>query len=175
MTRPTLFPEPTGTAEISPDGVYRYSLTRTWSPSKQRICWVMLNPSKADATFNDATIRRVINFSRAWGYGSAIVVNLYALRATDPRELARHPEPIGGGNDSAIHHAVRRAATRVLVAWGAAALPEGIVQRIRDVTAIIRGAEGQPHCLGVNTDGSPRHPVRLPGALRPVPWPLQRR
>lgn len=160
------------TADISDDKLYRYELTRTWNKHKKRVCWVMLNPSTAGAFVNDATIRRVINFSRAWGYGGCVVVNLYALRATKPRELSRYPDPIGPKNDRAIEKALARCVPRVIVAWGAQRRPEGIFRRAGRVLTIIKHAGARTYCLGANGDGTPRHPVRLPGKLTPVPWPV---
>lgn len=66
---------------------YRYMLTREWDEHGDKICWVMLNPSTADETLDDPTIRRVRSFSQREGYGSLVVVNLYAMRATDPKGL----------------------------------------------------------------------------------------
>ena len=105
------------TAEISRDGVYRYRLTRRWETDDRAsmLRWIMLNPSTADASLDDPTIRRCMGFARAWGYGGIVVHNLYALRATDPRQLRDHPDPVGPVNDSYI------AGWRVptICAWGA--------------------------------------------------------
>jgi len=81
-------------AVLSDCGTYRYSLTRRWSPGPL-LGWVMLNPSRADALVDDPTIRRCVGFARRWGFAGIVVRNLYALRATDPRELSRHPAPVG--------------------------------------------------------------------------------
>jgi hypothetical protein len=64
--------------------VYRYELRRVWDAQLGLACWVMLNPSTADANEDDPTIRRCVNFARTWGYGGIVVRNLFALRATDP-------------------------------------------------------------------------------------------
>lgn len=76
-------------AKLSADGLYRYRLGRTWCPSERGVVWVMLNPSTADAHFDDPTIRRCVGFARSWGMGWITVVNLYAFRATYPQELER--------------------------------------------------------------------------------------
>jgi Protein of unknown function (DUF1643) len=52
---------------------------------------------------------RCVRLSRAWGYGGIVVVNLYALRATDPEHLRRHPDPVGDYNDDHIDAAARDA------------------------------------------------------------------
>ncbi|MDB5297796.1 MAG: hypothetical protein JWO31_3779 [Phycisphaerales bacterium] len=72
-------------AVLSPCERYRYVLHRWWDESKPAVCWLMLNPSTADAATDDPTIRKCCGFARAWGAGGIAVVNLFALRATDPR------------------------------------------------------------------------------------------
>ena len=78
----------------------------------------MLNPSTADAERDDPTIRRCIGFSRAWGFGGAEMVNLFALRSTDPGRLREAADPVGPGNVAHIADAAR-GATQVIAAWGA--------------------------------------------------------
>jgi hypothetical protein len=76
-------------AVLSPDGVYRYRLDRVWGAGP-RVLFVMLNPSTADATQDDPTLRRCLGFARDWGYGSLTVANLYAYRARGP-QAGRRP------------------------------------------------------------------------------------
>lgn len=74
-------------AVISKCGKYRFQLWRIWDESKPLILWIMHNPSTADAIKDDPTIRRIISFSKSWGYGGIYVGNLFPYRATDPKEL----------------------------------------------------------------------------------------
>lgn len=67
-----------GSAVLSPDGVYRYELRRSWNP-RPACGWIMLNPSRADATDDDPTVRRCLGFASAWGYGSLLIHNLYVF------------------------------------------------------------------------------------------------
>ncbi len=94
-------------AFLSECGVYRYELTRTWGDG-DRLLWIMLNPSTADADLDDPTIRRVIGFSRGFGYSGAIVANLFALRSTDPKALRTHPDPVGPANNAMLAQLARR-------------------------------------------------------------------
>jgi hypothetical protein len=73
---------------------YRYLLTRRWAPGPV-MTWVMLNPSRADETADDPTIRRCVRFARSAGCTAITVANLYAWRTSNPRELRRIPDAIG--------------------------------------------------------------------------------
>lgn len=155
----------TGTARLSDDGVYRYELTRSWAAGTlqaaldQRCLWVMLNPSTAAADVDDATIRKCIEFSRRWGYGGLVVVNLYALRATDPSELAGHPAPVGPANDAVITRWLASADVgRVVEAWGAHPMAR---DRAKVVHTVIRRYRRDVWCLGTTSGGAPRHPGRI--------------
>src|SRR5262245_45087455 len=105
-------------AVISDCGRYRYLLRRTWHHLWPRALFIMLNPSTADAEIDDPTIRSCIRLSKAEQYGSIEVVNLFALRATDPAALEGADDPIGPGNDDAIGRAIGRC-DLAICAWGA--------------------------------------------------------
>ena len=162
------------TAVLSPCGTYRYRLTREWAERDLlsaegggSVTFVMLNPSTADATLDDPTIRRCVGFAQALGCGSMIVVNLYALRSTDPKALWSHPDPVGPDNDKVLASTLWDAAylgEPVIAAWGANARPD----RVAAFMAL-------PHAdrvtaLGVTKAGAPRHPLYLPRTARPVQW-----
>ena len=74
-------------AKFSLDRKYRYRLTRRVGLADNAVTLVMLNPSTADETQNDPTIRRCIDFANRWGFGWLHVVNLSPLRSPDPKEL----------------------------------------------------------------------------------------
>lgn len=164
---PDLFPDRKPVAScavISQCGVYRYRLDRVWDASIPPLCWIMLNPSTADAEADDPTIRKVAYFTRAFGFGGLRVVNLYALRATDPRELWQAAEPVGPDNDQHIIDAV--AGEMTVLAWGANAKPD----RVRKVCELIQSNALGIDCLGVTKGGMPRHPLYLPNAATREPW-----
>jgi len=157
-------------AVIDPTGIYRYSLTRTWSGVKSACVFVMLNPSKADATIDDPTIRRCCSFAEAHGYGGIEVVNLYAYRATSPKELRAEGWPIGPENDDFLLDAFRRAMLRgssIVCAWGAEAAR---TPRAGQVLHMIRGVGPQPYCLGTTAEGYPRHPLYVRGDAKFRPF-----
>lgn len=47
--------------------------------------FIGLNPSTADETQDDPTVRRCIRYAQSWGYGALYMTNIFAFRATDPR------------------------------------------------------------------------------------------
>jgi len=154
-------------AIISPCGLYRYTLHRKLSDNAKAALFIMLNPSTADAQLDDPTIRRCMGFVLRENCGSLTVVNLYAFRATNPKDLLTCPDPIGPDNDRHIQEQLehtREVGGIVVAAWGAFPMA---VERARAVTSQF----GPFQCLGVTKAGSPSHPLYLNGAaaLRPYP------
>ena len=150
------------------EGAYRYTLRRDWSLPElaftdacatERACvFVMLNPSTADASHDDPTVRRCIGFARGWGCTSLTVLNLFALRATDPAALRRHPDPCGPRNDWYICDAISRESTPLIVlAWGAHPMAR---RRTATVLPLLDGHAC--FVLGRTRDGWPRHPLYVP-------------
>lgn len=146
-------------AIISRDGKYRYVLKRgdTTIPQKT-LCWVMLNPSTADASLDDPTIRRCTRFTESFGYTGFGVVNLFALRATDPAYLLRHVNPVGPENDAYIE-AVSMISGAVVLAWGAHKAVQP--QRVQRVLDILYEHHIVAYCLGKTASGAPKHPLYL--------------
>lgn len=150
------------TARLSIDDRYRWTLHRRWG-DRSTVVFIMLNPSTADATQDDPTIRRCIGFARRWGMGGLTVVNLYAYRATKPADLWLADDPVGSANDRSITAEVARAEL-VVAAWGANAKPD----RIAEVLAL--PGMDKLTALDVTKDGQPRHPLYLRADLTPQPW-----
>lgn len=164
-------------ATVSDDGLYRYDLGRRWGDVDQLVLWVMLNPSTADASIDDPTIRRVRGFSRIWGLGGFVVVNLFALRATKPEHLLDHPDPRGPENVETIRRWIESDRTRqVVCAWGAGFrkldLRPGTF--LGDLRMNVEGKArfcGKPvSCLGRTKTGDPRHPLYVPKNTPPEPF-----
>lgn len=158
-----------GRAVFNEARTHRYLLERQWRAGKP-LTWVMLNPSTADAFADDPTIRRCIRFARRDGYAGIQVVNLFGLRATDPRELQMHPDPIGACNDRMLWEATEDA--DVVAAWGAGGKLYG---RGRTVTGNLARAGIALACLAVTKDGQPVHPLargraRVPDDAPFIPW-----
>lgn len=150
------------TATFSYDGQYRYTLRRIWGDGTW-LTFVMLNPSTADETQDDPTIRRCCGFARDLGYDGIHVVNLYAYRATRPEVLRTVDDPVGPENDIALRCAMQRPG-HIIAAWGANANPE----RAAEVAAMPGG--DRLVCLGTTRAGAPRHPLYLRADAQPEPW-----
>ena len=154
-------------AELSPCGMYRYTLTRIWNEFKPLANWVALNPSTADETDDDPTIRREIAFSKANGFGGMIKTNIFAYRSTSRGILRMLRDPIGPENDAYIR-AVALKCDAVIVAWG----NDGDIKG-RGSWVFHKLLTGRPvYCLGVNANGHPKHPLYLRGdtVLQEFKW-----
>ena len=159
-------------AELSPCGTYRYTLTRQWEDGPCAT-WLMFNPSVADATEDDATIRKCIGFSKRWGYGRLIVVNLYAARSRDPKAVARMVNPVGGFNNYWIREALGES-RQLICAWGCAQHMPSINERIRDVMVIAQEKYVETVCLGRRLDSHPRHPLMLAYEIQREPFEMRK-
>lgn len=115
----------------------------------------MLNPSTADASIDDPTIKRCIAFSTAWGYGSLLVGNLYAYRSTDPVALSKLTDAEAIGPENAYHLSLMGArADKIICAWGT----HGAVY-----SAELPNCDGGRWHLGLTKYGQPRHPLYVKG------------
>ena len=150
-------------ALISPNGRFRYWLTRG-TPGR-RVCFVMLNPSTADAEQDDPTIRRCLGFMESWGFSELLVLNLYGFRATDPKDLKANHYPPGPDNGDHWRELLPTAGL-VVCAWGVNA-QQHQVDYFRRVAARL---EIPLYCLGVTADEQPRHPLYLKADSLPEPW-----
>lgn len=149
-------------AIIDPTGCYRYALWRTWNPNQPRVAFIMLNPSTADATTNDPTIRRCIAFAQSWGYGALDVLNLFAYRTPHPRLLRQAADPVGVDNDRYLL-AVAQRVKMMIFAWG----NQGSIQN-RHQTVIQLLSHTHIYCLGTTRLGHPCHLLYLKRTTQPV-------
>ena len=159
-------------AILSPCGQYRYHLWRVWDDCLPVMCFVMQNPSTADATEDDPTIRKCIHFSKREGFGGISVRNVFALRATDERELLTHPDPVGPENEEHLL-AARQVSlmTRLVVAWGERLGGKRLAHHYTNAAVILQGQK--PYCLGINKSGEPKHPLFLRNDTPLVPFMMK--
>ena len=149
-------------AVLSPCRSYRYSLWRTWEGTSGYAMFVGLNPSTADETEDDPTIRRCIAYAKDWGYAGLCMTNLFAFRATRPSDMMAATDQIGPDNDRWLLDLGREAAV-VVAAWG-------VHGAFVDRNLAVRSTLQRLHYLRQTKDGHPGHPLYLPKSLQPVPW-----
>ncbi|PGB02044.1 DUF1643 domain-containing protein [Bacillus toyonensis] len=143
------------------DDKYRYSLTREWDMTKPKVAFVMLNPSTADEESNDMTTDRCEGFAKRWGYGAIEIVNLFAFRAKDPKELRvlTVEETIGPENHIHLERAIQQA-ERVVVAWG----EHGVLHNCcKDpyFLMLLHDYKEKTFCFGHTSNYQPLHPLHL--------------
>lgn len=153
-------------AVLSNCGEYRYRLSRTWDVEKPTVAFLMLNPSTADASEDDPTIRRCLGFAKDWGYGSLVVANLFALRTPDPSNLRDHPDPVGPENDEYLRDVCEQA-EKVVAAWGANG---SFNDRALEVTQTL---ESDLFALDTTKDGHPVHPLFQPADAELEQWTVR--
>lgn len=144
-------------ALLSADGVYRWTLTRTWAHTKPSVVFIMLNPSTADERLDDPTIRRCIGFAQALNCGELNVVNLFSMRTPSP-VILRHfkGDRIGALTNMMIRQAVD-SCEKVIVAWGAhgAYYPDRVAEVLELLSSL------SLWCYGTTKTGQPKHPLFL--------------
>lgn len=169
-----------GTAVFSPCRTYRYMLERTvrsgaemyppgangrQGPPASAVAFVLLNPSTADAFQDDPTIRRCMGYARDWGYDSLYVLNIFALRSTDPKGLYAAADPVGQHADAYIKKVMARV-DRVVCGWG----EHGRYRKRGEWVFRLIQQFHCPMCLRTTQSGEPNHPLRLPRTLQPVQY-----
>ena len=163
------------TAIFSPCQRYRYWLRREWpippdlfmgkyhKPVVKQVCFIGLNPSTADAKQNDPTINRCIAFAKSWGYSSLVMVNLFAMRSPNPKDLFSADDPIGGPRtDELIQEAVQASDVAVAM-WGT----EG---SFMGRGMAVSRQYPQLECLDISLGGHPKHLLYLPKWFEPYPF-----
>lgn len=182
-------------AEFSPDRKYRYWWSYTWDEGLPVSVFCMLNPSKADEWKTDNTVARCVNYSKMWGHGRTVVINLFPYVATDPKRLysgdsvALTPKStLGQARDLVL----KNRSSRLVCAWGTHGEYEKAGPRMarylhdqlnrsdlgpynQDGTYSYQKDHRCLHILGLTKDGHPRHPLYLKNEIRPTPWPTRDR
>ncbi|MEL6349084.1 MAG: DUF1643 domain-containing protein, partial [Myxococcota bacterium] len=170
---------PRSGATLTSDGAHRTRLWRVWAQTLEKaIVFVGLNPSTADAHQDDPTIRRMVNFAMREGCGEIQVINLFTLRATEPRDLWAAPktERLCGAElfQEAIAAACARADTAILC-WGAGQAGRKAHKQALKHAADVMIEDLRDHgmtlkCFGLTQDGQPKHPLYLSADTPLLDW-----
>ncbi len=156
-------------AYLSADRIFRNWLIRVWDETLPIYAVIGTNPSKADERENDPTIRKVIGFGERLKMGGALMLNVGAFRATDPRDWKAALDPFGPENtiDHLKQYLAQFSPVLVVAAWGKPCMYSKRGQhRAEAIRQNIRGMK----CWGRNGDGSPRHPLMLPYSTELQPF-----
>lgn len=157
-------------ALISDCGLYRYWLLREWDSTKPQMRFIMLNPSTADWRKDDPTIRKCMGFAELAGAGSILVMNLFALRSTQPTGLLEHEDPVGPENDSWLHSLTTSDASLVC-AWGDPShmrVKRMAIARMPIVRTLL--GERPLLCLNRTASNMPSHPLMLAYSFQPTQY-----
>lgn len=143
-------------ADISECQQYRYSLERIWDQEKPLVGFIGLNPSTADCTEDDPTIRRCIEFAKSWGAGGIYMTNLFAYRATSPSAMMEQENPIGQENDNHLTQ-LHNKTDKIVACWGNNGSHRDRANQVKELlkTDLL--------CLGKNKTGEPKHPLYVKG------------
>lgn len=162
---------------FSPDRRWRYELIHHWNDllsggyEPDRVLpWIGLNPSTADESQLDPTLRRIAGFSKQFGYDGFAMLNLFAWRDTDPAEMMRAMDPVGREND-AVLDSWAKPGRRIVCCWGNHG---GHLSRWRKVAERLKGLGAELVCLDTNKDGSPKHPLYVKSDAVLRPWVIPR-
>lgn len=144
---------------------YRYALWRIWDEEKPMVMFIGLNPSTANETENDPTIRRVIRFAKDWGYGGVYMMNLFPLVSTDPSVLTEFYDydyhEIEDIENMRQLLEKRKMCNSIIFAWGNFKEAQ---QRAKSVSGYFKDA----NCLGLNKNGTPKHPLYIAANTQPI-------
>ena len=158
------FQESIAGAVISDCNNYRYKLWRVWDSKLPKVMFIMLNPSTADSSKDDPTIRRCISFAKSWGFGGIYVGNLFAYRSTSPKGLLETDNPFGDFNN--IHQTeMSEICELVVCAWGNSPILKKLNYKPE-----FDNIKKSMHYIELSQDGTPKHPLYLKGNLMPIKY-----
>lgn len=150
-------------AELSSCEKYRYSLWRIWGTTDKPKCvmFIGLNPSTANGSEDDPTIRRCIAYAKDWGYDGLYMANLFAYRATNPKDMMTADNPVGSDNDLSILKITKNVELAV-ACWGNLGKYKNRDEEVKKLVSNLQA-------LKITKLNQPSHPLYLSKLLKPVP------
>ncbi|MEO0772522.1 MAG: DUF1643 domain-containing protein [Pseudomonadota bacterium] len=162
-----------GGARFSACGRYRQALTRDWTPqgkAPRAVLFVGMNPSVAAADVSDPTCHRELMFAQDWGFTRYLKGNVLDWRATSPKDIPHDPAEACSADNVPVLRDMAAEADLIIMAYGK------LHKRHHSVLdTVIRAMvdSGKPlQCLGLNQDGSAKHPLYLRKDTKPFPFPV---
>lgn len=138
-------------AKFSKCKKYRYALWRIWDESLPLVMFVGLNPSTANEQDDDPTIRSVERISKFNGFGGFYMLNCFPYVSTDPKKLYACTHSVY--NEEWLKDIASKC-SEVVFAWG----NFKVVQDL-GVDFILMNLFPKAKALGINKNGSPKHPL----------------
>ena len=152
----------TNSAEISRCGKYRWRLDRDVNCGETVGLFIGCNPSTADAFEDDATVRKWNGFARKLKLKKYIVINLFAYRATDVKELQNANDVFGHGFERYYLNAITEADI-IIPCWGSRhKIPQRFNSYINDTIRFLSFLTKPVYVFGLTKSGDPKHPLMLP-------------
>jgi hypothetical protein len=140
---------------------YRYRLDWLWDASKPVLMAGMMNPSCAGHLFGDGTLMWIYRWAVRNGFGRALVGNSAAYRARDQARLAEAADPVGPDN---YRHLLEMASRADLIVIGHGKPKVKAARAFGPrMVRVLRGASHELYVWGLSKDGTPKHPLYLPG------------
>lgn len=149
---------------------YRYTLLHRWDElfERKRVLFICLNPSTADENQLDPTLRRIRSFCERLGATEFLMLNIFAYRATNPKDMLTVADPIGPDNDAHIPAAITEAyelnggSLDIICGWGNHGLH---MKRQAAILELLTPFRQWPKltisCLGKNANQTPKHPLYI--------------
>lgn len=127
----------------------------------------MLNPSTADEFENDPTIERCQRRAKMMGYGSLVVVNIFAYRSTDPKALKEPGLDIVGLLNNKVLIEVAQNCDLMICGWGKHGSINNRAERVAELFDSWVPKK-KIRALKINKDGSPAHPLYIGYDVKPI-------
>jgi len=153
-------------AIMSHDEKRRYSLSRVWEHKAKMVNFICLNPSTADAKNDDATVKKLIKFAKAWGCGGIKITNLFSVRSTNPDTIRYFPFKTDLDNNTYIESAAHTC-DMIVFAWGNHGGLQGLEMIRRFDSGDLKRYRYKCYFLKKNKSGVPAHPLYLKDSTRP--------
>ncbi len=147
-----LFADNKSGAKFSECRKYRYALWRIWDESNPLVMFIGLNPSTANESVNDPTIKSVCRIAKNNGYGGVYMMNCFAYISTNPDDLIINTD--NEINDNYLIHAAYICNDNIVFAWGNFDIVKE-TGRGKELSEMFPNAK----VLHLNKNGSPKHPL----------------
>lgn len=140
-------------ADFSNCRKYRYALWRIWDEAKPLAMFIGLNPSTANESDNDPTVKSVGRICKHNGYGGFYMMNCFPYISTDPAKLKDGLTLDTNTKNIEKLKEIGYACKDVVFAWGS-------FKEVDEYTSgLLAYLFPNAKALYINQNGSPKHPL----------------